>query len=200
MDRRDRSPRWVAREIVSSVKLLKGTMDTVATSPTDRSPHVSTDETVETAARLRATTTRLFRLMRRHSPAGLSPSLLSALGTVRREGPLPIGALAEVEGIAAPTATKITDKLCAAGYVERRTDPTDRRVSLVAMTADGVALLDGIAARRTAWLTDRLRELPADERAALLTSLDVLEHLIALGADAPHDDDLLAPHLTKTTP
>lgn len=181
-------------------------MDTVAPSPTDRSPRTATDDTVETAARLRATTTRLFRLMRRHSPAGLSPSLLSALGTVRREGPLPIGALAEVEGIAAPTATKITDKLCTAGYVERRTDPTDRRVSLVAMTADGVALLDRIAARRTAWLTDRLRELPADERAALLTSLDVLEHLIALGADAPHDDaphdddDLLAPQPKTTTP
>lgn len=163
-------------------------MDPVTPTAQRPSTDAPTDEVVETAARLRSTTTRLFRLMRRHSPAGLSPSQLSALGTVRREGPLPIGALADAEAIAKPTATKITDKLEAAGLVERRTDPTDRRVSLVAMTADGVDLLDRIAARRTAWLTDRLRELPADERAALLTSLDVLEHLIVLGADAPGDD------------
>lgn len=161
-------------------------METVERTPapiTDSNIDSTTDEITETAARLRTTTTRLFRLMRRHAPGGLSPSQLAALGTVRRSGPLPIGALAEEEGVAAPTATKIVDKLVGADLVERQADPTDRRVSLIAITAAGNDLLDDIGARRTAWLTARLRGLPADELAALLTSLDVLEHLIALGAD-----------------
>ena len=142
-------------------------------------------ELTDTAARLRSSTTRLFRLLRRQSLGGLSPSLLSALATVRREGPLPIGALAEEEAIAPPTATKIVDKLCEAGFVERGTDPNDRRVALVAVTAEGARLLDDVGARRTAWLTGVLHELPPSDYEALLTSLDVVERIIADASTAP---------------
>ncbi len=162
--------RSVTEEIVRSVKLLCCTMEAVTrTEP----------ELTDTAARLRSSTTRLFRLLRRQSLGGLSPSLLSALATVRREGPLPIGALAEEEAIAPPTATKIVDKLCAGGHVERGTDPTDRRVTLVAVTPEGSRLLDDVGARRTAWLTGVLGDLPPSDYDALLASLDVVERIIA---------------------
>lgn len=150
------------------------------------------DELTDAAVRLRFTTTRLFRLLRRQAQGGLSPSLLSALATVRRRGPLPIGTLAEEEGIARPTATKVVDKLSAQGLVERQADPADGRVALVAVTDDGRHLLDDVVARRTVWLTDRLRDLPDDDVRALATSLGVLERLVAdASVDLlPTDSDL----------
>lgn len=142
-------------------------------------------ELTDAAAHLRFTTTRMFRLMRRHTGVGLSPSQLSALAAVNREGPLPVGALADEEQIAAPTATKVVDKLCRAGLVTRTTDPTDRRVSLVATTPAGTALLEDIRARRTAWLTTRLAELSDDQFATVMAAVDIL-HGFTTPDPAPH--------------
>jgi DNA-binding MarR family transcriptional regulator len=136
-------------------------------------------ELTETAARLRHTSTRLIRAMRRQSVSGLTTSQLTALGTIVRLGPLPIGVLADEEQIGAPTATKLVDKLVRAGYVERHADPGDRRVSLVAATPAGTDLLDDVRARRTAWLTSRLADLPDDEYDALVVAIEVLDHLTA---------------------
>ena len=131
----------------------------------------------ETAARLRLMATRLARILRQQSEAGLTPTQISALATLYRCGPIPIGTLADEEQVAAPTATKIVDKLYAAGLVARVGDPTDRRITLVSLTTAGEALLADVRARKTAWLSTRLAELPASELAAITDALEVLEHL-----------------------
>ncbi len=61
--------------------------------------------------------------------------------------------------------------------MERRPDPADRRVSLVALTPAGEDLLAEIRDRKTAWLTQRLDQLPADELHRVVDALAVLEHL-----------------------
>ncbi len=152
--------------------------DTAATLAPAPDATGSVPELVDTASRLRFTTVRLARLLRQQSDMGLTTTQLAALATVARCGPLPVGTLADEEQVAPPTATKIVDKLHAAGYVERRADPTDRRVSLIAVSPAGAALLDEIRARRTAWLTTRLAELPPAELATLTAALEVLEHLV----------------------
>lgn len=139
----------------------------------------------EIAARLRLSATRLARILRRQSDAGLTPTQISALATLHRCGPIPVGTLADEEQVAAPTATKIVDKLHAAGLVGRVGDPTDRRITLVSLTADGRTLLADIRARKTAWLSIRLAQLPASELALLTDALEVLEHLTALSKDPP---------------
>ena len=96
-----------------------------------------------------------------------------------------MGTLAEVEQVSAPTATKVVGRLHAAGLVERQPDPADRRVSLVALTPAGERLLAEIRDRKTAWLTQRLAELPIDERQRLVDALDVLEHLTTPVAREP---------------
>jgi len=133
----------------------------------------------ETAAALRHAVTRFFRAMRRQSDSGLTPSQLAALAPVGRCGPLPIGALAEAEGVGAPTATKVVDKLADAGLVERGADPDDRRVALVGLTNAGRHHLDAVRARRTAWLSERLGELSDDELASIVAATEVLDRLAA---------------------
>jgi DNA-binding MarR family transcriptional regulator len=133
--------------------------------------------TEDLAATLRFSVTRLARLLRQQSDAGLTPTQMAALATVDRCGPLPIGTLADEEQIGAPTATKIVEKLHAAGYVARTPGTNDRRVTLVSTTPAGQALLAEIRARKTAWLTTRIAALDPAERDALAGVVAVLDHL-----------------------
>lgn len=135
------------------------------------------DDVAELAARLRLSATRLARLLRQHGDAGLTPSLLSALATIDRSGPLTLGALAELERVAPPTVTKVVGKLEVQGLVARSADPADGRVSLVSTTRAGAALLARSRKRKTAWLAARLDELDDDQRRRLAEALDVLEAL-----------------------
>jgi DNA-binding MarR family transcriptional regulator len=132
----------------------------------------------DTAARLRLGATRLARRLRQQSETDLTPTQLAALATIDRCGPLPVGALAAAEQVAAPTATKVVDKLVAAGLVARRPDPADGRVSLLSLTGAGAALLGEIRARRTAWLVTRLGGLSPAELESLRDALEVLERLV----------------------
>ena len=159
-------------------------METVTdTSALSNATLGSPDTLGETAARLRLSATRLARILRQQSEAGLTPTQISALATLHRCGPIPVGTLADEEQVAAPTATKIIEKLHGAGLVGRVGDPTDRRITLVSLTAAGEALLADVRAQRTAWLSTRLAELPATELARLTDALEVLEHLTALRKD-----------------
>ena len=50
------------------------------------------------------------------------------------------GALAEELGIEGPSLVRLLDQLCAAGLVERRDDPRDRRAKTLHLTPEGRAL------------------------------------------------------------
>lgn len=143
----------------------------------DRPDGVSAADVAELAGRLRLSSTRLARMLRRHGDAGLTPSLLSALATIDRSGPMTLGALAEHERVAPPTITKIIGKLEAEGLVARAADPADGRVSLVSTTRAGATLLARSRTRKTAWLAARIEDLDDDQRARLADALDVLDAL-----------------------
>ncbi|MCU1371104.1 MAG: transcriptional regulator, MarR family [Ilumatobacteraceae bacterium] len=168
--------------------------DTATPAAAPAATHATaTDPTTEDlAASLRFSVTRLARLLRQQSDAGLTPTQLAALATIDRCGPIPIGALADEEQIGAPTATKIVEKLHAAGYLDRTASADDRRVTLVSTTAGGRALLADIRARKTAWLTTRIAALDPHERDALAGVVAVLDHLTsptrtAVTADLPEE-------------
>lgn len=132
----------------------------------------------ELAAHLRLSTTRLARRLRREAEVGLSPSLLSALAVIGARGPLSLGRLAEIEGVAPPTITKVVAKLEAQGLVERISDPGDRRVCRVDTTDSGATLLDESRSRKTQWLAERLETLDHEQRAVLDRAWVVLDRLI----------------------
>ena len=129
------------------------------------------------AARLRVSSTRLARLLRRQGDTGLSPSQLSALTSVEAHGPMTLGALADHERVAPPSVTKVVGKLEELGLVVRRADASDRRVYRVSLTDAGAALLAEVRQRKDVWLAARLAHLDEDRRARLADALDALDAL-----------------------
>jgi DNA-binding MarR family transcriptional regulator len=129
------------------------------------------------AARLRLGATRLSRRLRSEAHLGLAPSLLSSLATVHLEGPLTLGELAEREGLAKPSITKIVGRLEERGLVERCIDASDRRVCRVETTAAGEALLAESRERKDAWLAARLAHLDEDRRTRLAAAIEILDEL-----------------------
>lgn len=135
-------------------------------------------DSAEMAARLRLSATRLGRRLRQESGAGLTSSQISALAVVDHHGPLTLGALAEHEGVAPPSITKVVARLEADGLVIRHADPVDRRVSRLTISDRGAALLAETRRRKTAWLTSRIAGLEPDARRRLAAALDVLDELV----------------------
>jgi DNA-binding MarR family transcriptional regulator len=125
------------------------------------------------AARLRLAVTRLNRRLRAEADSGLTASGISALATIGRRGPMPLGELAAAEGVKPPTITATVAALEAEGLVARSADGRDRRVSRVSLTARGRQRLDRARTRKTAYLAARLERL--DE-----VQLEQLDRTVAL--------------------
>ncbi len=71
---------------------------------------------------------------------GLSDSqALPILFLSRLGGGMRMGVLAELVGVEVPSLVRQIDQLCAAGLVERRDDPTDRRAKALHLTEAGQA-------------------------------------------------------------
>lgn len=134
------------------------------------------------ADRLRLTMVRLGRQLRRDDPPGLTVTLYSALAVIADHGELAIGELAEAEGLPSSAATRIGDRLEAAGWVVRRANPHDRRSVILAITAAGRRLVAERRARGNAWLAARLAQLPLAKRQALADALNLLDADAVLAA------------------
>jgi len=135
-------------------------------------------DALELPARLRLAIARMARRLRQEAGDELSPSSMTALATIEHRGPLTPSELAEYEGIKRPTATRVLQRLLEAGLIERTADPTDGRSAVVSATRDGVALLKKLRSRKTAYLAQRLRELPDEDVKALERAAGVLERLL----------------------
>lgn len=157
-------------------------------------PPVRTLDTTELAGALALSVTRLHRHLRRHSAGGLSPTQMSALSTVARQGPLTLGELATGEGVAPPTITKVIGKLADQGYVARTVDDVDRRVHRVAVTAPGRQYLETVRSRRKAWLAERLARLSVADREILAAAVEVIDRLDSLDDPLSLDDPPSSDH------
>jgi len=133
------------------------------------------------AARLRVAVLRLSRRLRKHDLAGLTPSQLSTLASVGKDGPVRLGDLAATERIAPSTLTRLVNVLESRGYLVREPAPDDARAYLVTVTDAGREVLECIREEATSMLTDILRTLPADQLAALDAALPALEQLAGSG-------------------
>jgi DNA-binding MarR family transcriptional regulator len=135
------------------------------------------DNGVIDVTRLRVALARLSRRLRRGELAGLTPTQLAALATVERAGPIRLGDLAAIEGIAPSTLTRLVTALEDNGYVKRCADPSDARASTLAITTKGRDALERLRAEGTAALTRGLLMLTPEQRATLAAALPVLEQL-----------------------
>jgi DNA-binding MarR family transcriptional regulator len=127
------------------------------------------------ATRLRLALARIARHLRAVDDSSLSPTQASLLSTVVRDGRIGLSALAEAEGLDAPTLSRAVSRLEQRGLFRRLPDPDDGRAVTVEATAAGKKLQQRLRAARADALQARLVELDATERRSLHEALPVLE-------------------------
>jgi DNA-binding MarR family transcriptional regulator len=135
---------------------------------------------IDTTARLRAVIGRLSRRLRPTAAAvaaGLTPTKISILLTVVREGPIRLSDLSAAEGINPTQLSRTVAHLVQAGLIERAADEGDRRAAWVKPTAAGKRLAERIRRERTDALKLALGDLEPHERDQILGALDALEQL-----------------------
>jgi len=125
----------------------------------------------------------LVTLAVRDGPREISLTAASTLSTLDRTGARRLTDLAVIEGVTQPSMSVLVTGLEQAGLAERRRDPSDKRVVLVAVTESG---LDYIRTRRRAGagaFADLIDKLPGDEAAALAAAVPAMNRLCELDND-----------------
>jgi DNA-binding MarR family transcriptional regulator len=130
------------------------------------------------ASQLRIAVVRLARRLRRErSDNSLTPTQISALATLDRQGPMTLGELAALEYVQPPSMTRVVAGLEALELVRRTPHPRDGRQILLDATDAGRKLLAVDRERRDAWLCHRLKELTPEERVTLREAALILERV-----------------------
>jgi DNA-binding MarR family transcriptional regulator len=104
----------------------------------------------------------------------LTMAQVRVLFRLRNHGPMASGSLANKLAVTLPTVTSVVDRLVGHGLVERRDDPDDRRRVIVALSADGAALVERIQQGRRARLAAAIEALEPEQRHALIEGLSFL--------------------------
>jgi DNA-binding MarR family transcriptional regulator len=108
------------------------------------------------------------------APWDINPSQFRALRVLNHHGALRLSDLSGRLHIAPRSATEVVDALESRGLVERRPDPSDRRATLVELTAHGTGVLHAIRAARgteAERVFDRLTPADRDHLSRILRQL-----------------------------
>jgi DNA-binding MarR family transcriptional regulator len=138
----------------------------------------TTLDTAALAHDLRLAVMRFSRRLRNQRvDTSVTLTHLAALSTLQRNGPMSPGELAAHERVQPPSMTRVVVALEGMGLVTRTPHPTDRRQVIIGLTQAAEDLLSAEARAREAWLSSRLQELTAGERAVLRESAEIMEKL-----------------------
>lgn len=131
------------------------------------------------ASHLRVSVARLARRLRQEGShdENATPSQLTALATLHRDGPMTLGELAAAERVKPPSMTRIVAALEERGLVRRDPSPTDARSVLVCATEAGHGAHQEYRKRRDAWLAVQLSKLSPEERDLLRRASDLLDRM-----------------------
>ncbi|PXX61741.1 DNA-binding MarR family transcriptional regulator [Nocardia tenerifensis] len=101
----------------------------------------------------------------------VSPSQLQALTIVQRHGQINLNGLAAELDAMPSSASRLCDRLQAAGLLARTASPANRREVMLALTRDGQRLLTEVSGTRRRELARVLQGMSSAGREALLTGL-----------------------------
>lgn len=102
-------------------------------------------------------------------PYGISPQQFNILRILRGAGEaLKVQTVKERMIERSPNATRLMDKLCTKGLIDRVPCPTDRRVVHVKITSKGLKLLDKISTKEVVNIMDKLSSSEAKKLSDLL--------------------------------
>jgi|ERR1700677_2657539 len=114
----------------------------------------------ETPTEFRRSVTRMARLLGTSMPKGeLTPMKLSALGILRRGGPMSASALASQLGILRQSLTRILADLEAEGLLTRRRDADDGREHVLQPTPKALTLMRAEGVRRDAAMREAMLQV-----------------------------------------
>jgi DNA-binding MarR family transcriptional regulator len=118
----------------------------------------------------------------RRAPRDLTITSAATLATLDRTGPRRITDLAAIEGVTQPAMTVLVRVMEESGLVERRGDPTDKRVTLVWLTEAGASYVQARRLSGVQSFAQLIDKLTDEEIAALTAALPALQHLAALNS------------------
>jgi DNA-binding MarR family transcriptional regulator len=141
-----------------------------------RSATVSELDSGRMASQLRVVLGRLVRRLRAEHRFPLMHG--AVLGRLDREGPMSTVELARAEGVRPQSMGQTLAELEAQGFVERRPDPNDGRVTLLELTGAGSDTLAEDRRHREGWMAQAIEaELDAAERRTLSQAVELLERI-----------------------
>lgn len=127
------------------------------------------------AAALYRAAFRVLRQARRlDGSLGLGPAQTDVLSLLATEGALSIRRLAQAEGVAHPTMSRMLSSLQRIGFVHKVVDPEDRRSQIVAITDDGMHAYEAAYRWRENVAARILARLSAQAVSELLHALEVV--------------------------
>jgi DNA-binding MarR family transcriptional regulator len=134
------------------------------------------------ATELRVVLGQLRRRLREEASQGdLTPSQISVLGRIERDGPATVTTLAQAEGVRSQSMGATIAALQEAGLVTGSPHPTDGRQTLLSLTPLSRAWIKKQRAQREDWLVHAMQATlsPAEQR-KLGDAIALLKHLVDL--------------------
>ena len=124
---------------------------------------------------VRAATLRLARRIRQQRSVKLmTDGQFAVLVALHLHGPHTLSALAERDGVSAPSMNRTVNALAEHGYVTRVTDPTDRRKVQIAISETGSQVVSDTIERRDMWLSQVFEKLSEAERGTLYEAAQII--------------------------
>ncbi len=89
-----------------------------------------------------------------------------------------LSAVADLDGVAAATASAMVERLVRRGLVIRQADPEERRRVKLSLTEEGATLLEGARAHARGRVAERMRVFTDEELAVLAHGLELLRDVL----------------------
>lgn len=121
------------------------------------------------------------------SLVGADGAPTACLGTIMRDGPMRVSAVATELGLDISTASRHVSHLESAGLLARQPDPADQRAALLTLTPEGAARLRESMQRRSAALRAATASWPEGDLATLTTLVNRLADDLGALAAAKED-------------
>lgn len=137
----------------------------------------------------------LQRLVRQYvdkeaSRYGTTRAQWAVLSKLARSEGLKQAELAELMDIQPISLTRLIDRLCDSGLIERRPDPNDRRANRLYLLPAAQLVLKSLAERRAGIMRVALGEMSAAEARRLVAQLDTVKDNIRKAIQAQDDRHL----------
>ncbi len=112
------------------------------------------------------------------SKTSITPGGMFVLGSLKRHGSLSMTDIGKCLSMPKPHITVIVDRLIEAGYVERQSDPKDRRIINISLTSKGLKDFEKIKQSSSATLKQKLILLNDEELEKLASSTQQVKEIL----------------------